>query len=105
MKIHNKLIRDKIPEIIEATGEKAVTRVLDRAEFISELETKLLEEAKEVRETPIEKKAEELADVFEVMDALVEALGFTKEQVLEIKREKRQARGGFLKRLFLERTE
>ncbi len=103
MKIFRKLIRDKIPEIIAQNGEKAITRVLDDAEFLAALENKLLEEVQEMRQGA-EKKME-LADIYEVLDALIQAYGFSEEEILQIKAKKRTERGGFEKRLFLEGTE
>ena len=104
MKIFRKLIRDRVPEIIAANGEKAVTRVLDEAEFVTALENKLLEEVQEMRANKAERKIE-IADIYEVLDALIQAYGFSKEEIMQLKEEKRQKRGGFEKRLFLEGTE
>ena len=104
MKVFRKLVRDRIPEIISANGEKAVTRVLDEAEFVTALENKLLEEVQEMRASKAERKVE-IADIYEVLDALIRAYGFSKEEIMALKEKKRQERGGFEKRLFLEGTE
>ena len=104
MKTFRKLVRDRIPEIIAANGEKAVTHVLDEAEFVTALENKLLEEAQEMRANKAERKIE-IADIYEVLDALIAAYGFSKDEIMKLKAEKRQERGGFEKRLFLEGTE
>ena len=103
MRTFRKLVRDRIPEIIAANGEKAVTRVLDDAEFLTALEHKLLEEVQEMRQNKAERKVE-LADIYEVLDALIQAYGFSKGEILEIQNKKRQERGGFDRRLFLEGT-
>ncbi len=103
MKMFRKLIRDRIPEIIAANGEKAVTHVLDDAEFFQALENKLLEEVQEMRLGT--EKETEIADIYEVLDALILAYGFSKEKIFEIQKKKREERGGFEKRIFLERTE
>ena len=103
MKTFRKLIRDRIPEIMAANGEKAVTRVLSDEEFLTALENKLLEEVQEMR-TGADKKME-LADIYEVLDALIQVYGFSQEEILELKKKKRMERGGFEKRLFLEGTE
>jgi len=103
MKTFRKLIRDRIPEIIAASGEKAVTRVLSGEEFLTALENKLLEEVQEMRLG--QDKKMEIADIYEVLDALIQAYGFSKEEILELKKKKRQERGGFEKKLFLEGAE
>lgn len=70
--IFNKLVRDKIPEIILADNRQPVTRILDDVEFKSELEKKLLEEYREVlATTDSDDRVEELADMIEVFSALV----------------------------------
>lgn len=104
MKVFRKLVRDRIPEIIAANGEKAITRVLDEAEFVTALENKLLEEVQEMRASKAECKVE-IADIYEVLDALIRAYGFSKEEIMALKEKKRRERGGFEKRLFLEGTE
>ena len=104
MKIFRKLIRDRIPEIIAANGEKATTRVLNDAEFVTALENKLLEEVQEMRANKAERKME-IADIYEVLDALIATYGFSKEEIWELQMKKRQERGGFDRRLFLEGTE
>ena len=74
MPIHNKLVRDKIPEIIENTGKKAYCHVLAEEEYLSELDKKLNEECVEYQ---VDKSLEELADMLEVMYAIAEARGFS----------------------------
>lgn len=73
MVIHNKLVRDKIPEIIEKSGKKAITRTLTQEEYLSELDRKLNEECEEYQ---ADKSLEELADMLEVMYAIAEARGY-----------------------------
>lgn len=104
MKLFRKLVRDKIPEVIAANGEKAVTRVLDDAEFVKAPEAKLLEEVQEMRQDKAERKIE-IADIFEVLDALIKAYGFSKEEIMALKEKKRLERGEFEKKLFLEGVE
>lgn len=103
MKVFRKLIRDRIPEIIAADGGKAVTRVLDNAEYRVALEHKLLEEVQELRHGA--NKAEEIADIYEVLDALIAANGFSARDLQALKKKKRAERGGFEKRFFLESVE
>lgn len=64
MKIHNKLVRDKIPEIIEKENRRPITKILSKEEYISELNKKLQEEFKEYLE---DNNVEELADIVEVI--------------------------------------
>ena len=96
--VYNKLVRDKIPDIIRSCGEIPNIRILEQEEYLSHLEAKLDEE---VREYHRDKNAEELADILEVVYALAEALGCTKEELMEIYRHKHDDRGGFEKRIFL----
>lgn len=100
--IYGKLVRDRIPEIIEAEGSKAKVRVLDESELVSALTAKLVEEAEELRQAPPGDRLGELADVYEVLAALVGTLGLTDEQVQEAARLKRTERGGFSRSLWLE---
>lgn len=92
VKIYNKLVRDKIPKIIEADGKKCEIRIAEKEELIELLEAKLMEEAAEFSEA---KNLEELADLMEVVFGLAKALGYSEEELLEMRNEKREARGGF----------
>ena len=98
MVVYNKLVRDQIPDMIRAQGEKPVIRILDTEEYLQHLEAKLDEEVGEYHR---DKNVEELADVLEVVYALAEAIGCTKEELMQIYRKKHDARGGFEKRIFL----
>lgn len=73
MKIYNKLVRDKIPQIIEAEGNKYEIRIADKDEHYELLEAKLQEEVKEYLDG---KNLEELADVMKVLFGLAENLGY-----------------------------
>ena len=95
---HNKLVRDRIPEIIEASGKTCVTEVLSREAYLQALDAKLNEELAEYQES---KSLEELADLLEVMGAVVKARGYTWEDLTRIREEKRAARGAFDKRIML----
>ena len=90
---YNKLIRDKIPEMIEQNGGNAVIRQLSQEEFVRFLEMKLDEEVGEYHR---DKTVEELADILE---------GCTKEELLAVYNEKHEKRGGFEKRLLLIESE
>lgn len=97
-KQYHKLVRDRIPEIIEGTGKTCRTKILDDAEYLQLLDEKLNEELAEYQES---KSLEELADLLEVMEAVVTARGYTWKQLQEVKAEKKAARGGFAKKLLL----
>lgn len=102
---HNKLVRDKIPEIICASGNHCEISTLNDAEYIEALREKLVEEAQETAIAPPEELAQELADVMEVVDALMTATGIEPEKVREIQKEKRSGRGGFDNKIKLLWTE
>ncbi|MEO0759754.1 MAG: nucleoside triphosphate pyrophosphohydrolase [Cyanobacteria bacterium J06648_16] len=91
-----KLVRDGIPRLIAEAGKACETRVLGEAEYRRALRAKLLEEAEEVQaaETVADVVAE-LADVAEVMAALMDAYGIDPAQVRLAQDAKRAERGGF----------
>lgn len=98
MTVYNKLVRDKIPEMIRAQGQCPITEVLPEEEYRRRLEAKLDEEVREYHES---KTTEELADILEVLLAINTAAGGTTEELLSVYREKHQARGGFERRILL----
>ena len=102
IKIYNKLVRDKIPEIIEGEGKKCVIETLGDFEFLVALDAKLDEELKEYHE---DRSVEELADMLEVIYAAALARGYTKEALEKIRLEKADARGTFEKKYFLRKVE
>ncbi|MEK7630993.1 MAG: nucleoside triphosphate pyrophosphohydrolase [Patescibacteria group bacterium] len=104
MKIFRKLVRDNVPEIMIKDGSKPTTRVLAEPEYLKALDDKLLEEVQELRHGDEDRK-EEMADIYEVLDAMAKVHGFSKEDILRIQEEKRTRRGGFEKRIFLESAE
>lgn len=105
-KVFQKLVRDKIPEIIQKNGEVAYTRILEEEEYRSCLFQKLQEESSEViHAEDASERLEELADVLEVLTSIAELEGGSIEQVQEIAKTKRLKRGGFQKRVFLEKAE
>ena len=95
---YNKLVRDKMPALIEGQGERPILRILDEAEYAGCLERKLDEE---VAEFHTEHNAEELADILEVVFALAESIGCSKETLMDVYRQKHDRRGGFKDRIFL----
>lgn len=102
MPTYNKLVRDRIPEIIENTGKNFSTRVLDNKEYIQELKKKSFEELQEYVETNNNQDAiEELADVLEIIHALAEYHGASIEEVERVRKQKAEKRGGFKEKIFL----
>ena len=95
---YNKLVRDKIPAIMESQGQTPETMILDQTHYTYFLEAKLDEETAEFHK---EKNLEELADILEVVYALAENLGKSREELQEVYEEKHQERGGFRDRIFL----
>ena len=102
MPSYQKLVRDKIPEIIEAAGKKPVTHILDEASYLAELDRKLNEECAEYQES---KSMEELADMLEVMFAIAEARGSSVAELEAIRQKKAVERGGFCDRIYLDGVE
>lgn len=98
IKQYNKLVRDRIPEIIEAGGAACVTEVLSDEMYLRMLDAKLDEELAEYHEDPV---LEELADLMEVIYAVAQARGYTPEELETVRREKACARGAFAQKLLL----
>ena len=105
MTAYNKLVRDRIPKIIENSKLIAVTRRLDTREYVQALKSKLLEEATELVQasTKLETTAE-AADIIEVLEALCRAQGIQMSDVAAMQEEKRAQRGGFDCRVYLIET-
>jgi predicted house-cleaning noncanonical NTP pyrophosphatase (MazG superfamily) len=101
----NKLVRDRIPEVIQKAGRRCETKILSESEYRLALRQKLLEEAEEVRTASDSKLAEELADVLEVVEALMESQGISAEEVASKRDRKRAERGGFERKILLLWTE
>lgn len=95
---YNKLVRDRIPEIIEADGKICVYEILSDEDYIALLDQKLNEELAEYQES---KSLEELADLLEVMQAVVKARGWTLEELEQVRISKAAERGGFKKKILL----
>ena len=103
-RVYNKLVRDRIPEIIIANDETPVTRILDDADYKKSLEEKLYEEYEEVLSAEGSERCEELADMIEVIRALAKLENKSLEEIVEIADEKREKRGGFEEKIFLEKV-
>lgn len=98
IKTYNKLVRDRIPEIIEASGKSCVTEILPDEAYLRMLDTKLDEELAEYH---ADQNIEELADLMEVIRACAVARGYTIEQLEQVRAEKTAKRGGFEKKILL----
>lgn len=96
--VYNKLVRDKIPEIIKSSGKNPVTELMDETAYKKALDQKLLEETKEYLESGSE---EELADIAEVFYSILAARGISINEIEQLRAEKAAERGGFEQRIFL----
>lgn len=99
---YNKLVRDRIPEIIEASGKTCKTVSLNDVEYLRMLDAKLDEELAEYHK---DQSIEELADLLEVIRATAIARGYTVEELEQLRAQKMQARGAFEKKFFLYEVE
>lgn len=99
--IYNKLIRDKIPEIIQKDGKKYEVVVLQDSEFDEALRNKLIEESQEVIKADDETLLAELADLQEIILALMSFHGIEQEEFETVRLQRLQTRGGFEKKLKL----
>ncbi|SHH95673.1 nucleoside triphosphate pyrophosphohydrolase [Clostridium grantii] len=101
MKIYNKLVRDKIPNVIQAAGKDFDCHIADKSEAYSLLLKKLDEEILEFKE---DKNLEELADILEVVISLANNLGYSQEELIKAQLLKLESRGGFSKNIVLEKV-
>jgi predicted house-cleaning noncanonical NTP pyrophosphatase (MazG superfamily) len=100
-KIYNKLVRDKIPQIVKQDNKVPIIHVATEQEVKPLLFQKLTEELEEFKATPNE---EELADILEVIEGMAHAFNLDMDKVLKVKAEKLEKRGGFNERIFLEKV-
>lgn len=101
MKEYNKLVRDKIPEIISNDNKKFDMHTVDNDEAIKLLSKKLNEEVSEFQSN---NNIEELADIIEVAFSLAKKLGYSEEELIKARDEKREKRGSFDKNIVLDRV-
>ena len=101
IKMYNKLVRDRIPEIIGASGKTCSTRIMSDDEYLAMVDAKLDEELAEYHET---QNLEELADLLEVVYAAATARGYTLTQLERVRAAKAESRGAFTKKVFLEQV-
>lgn len=99
---YKKLVRDNIPDIIQASGKTPITYIATHEEYEKALLDKLSEEVSEFRES---ESPDELADILEVVDAICEFRGLEKDELQQIKETKAKKRGKFSKRIILDSVE
>lgn len=95
---YNKLVRDRIPEIIASDGKTCVCETLSDEDYLRLLDAKLTEELSEYQESH---SLEELADLLEVLRAVAKARGWTWEDLEQVRQDKAAERGGFEKKILL----
>ncbi len=98
---YNKLVRDKIPEIIKSKGDIPLTHIASNEEYQQKLKEKLQEEVNEFLE---DNNEEELADILEVIYALCDLYEFDKIKLEQLRKEKAEKRGGFKDKIILDET-
>ena len=101
-KNYNKLIRDKIPELIEESGRQVSTKKLSQEEYLQALIDKIVEEINDYRSSENE---EEIADIYEVLDCLVELKEYEPMHIDYLRMKKRDAQGSYKDRILLEYVE
>ncbi len=99
---YNKLVRDKIPKIIEADGKRCKTEVLSDEEYLKMVDRKLDEELAEYHK---DQNVEELADLLELIYAAALARGCSGYELEQIRQEKAEKRGAFQKKILLREVE
>ncbi|NLM54429.1 MAG: nucleoside triphosphate pyrophosphohydrolase [Firmicutes bacterium] len=100
MAVYEKLVRDRIPDIIQAKGKDCRFSRVSGEQLMSGLEAKLSEEIQEFIDSG--RDLEELADILEVVDGLASHLGSSFEEIMKLKQKKRNERGGFQEGIWLE---
>lgn len=106
MPVYNKLVRDRIPQIIEASGKSFTMRMLTSHEQLGEIKNKMHEEVLEFQQAVNEKDAlEELADILELVYAALDVYGSSDEELEAVRQRKRDMRGGFAEGIYLMEVE
>ena len=95
---YNKLVRDKIPQLIEESGRSYTSRTLDEKEYFDALIDKVIEEIEEYRISGLE---EEIADVYEALDCLIELKGYEPMHIDYLQLIRKEARGSFKEKILL----
>lgn len=103
MKEYNKLVRDKIPEIIKKSGSKCTYHIAENdSEYLEKLHEKLQEEILEFKTKP---SVDEFIDVMQVLESISNFYNFHIDMIKDEKKYKKSKRGGFEKRIILESTD
>ena len=103
---YDKLIRDRIPEIIKEAGWLPTVKILKKSEFLNAIKKKVFEEAGELIQSKDKKGiVDEIVDIQELLDVLAAEIKLTKSELKKLQADKRKKRGGFKKRLFLIKEE
>lgn len=103
---YNKLVRDKIPQIIAASGKKAQTSILDDTRYTGALKNKMVEEAHELVEAQSRTDVlNELADLDELIRATAAHHGISSAELKQARLHKFAERGGFQQKIFLHQVE
>lgn len=106
MPYHDKLVRDRIPDIIKDAGKRFTTSVLEESDYLAQLDRKLEEELAEyLASKDVPSQIEELVDILEVVYAIAEAKGITVEEFEAIRYKKAKKKGAFKDRVFLKWVE
>ena len=101
-KVYNKLVRDRIPEIIQAAGRECAIEILSELDYQQALQQKLIEEAQEAATAdPTSTLIQELADLYEVIDTLMTVHQIDRSTILQVQAKRRSERGGLDQRIFL----
>lgn len=98
---YNKLVRDRVPEIIRKKGGNPIIYIADKKEYWRKLKEKLIEEIKEFNK---DERIEEMADILETINAVIDYKRFNRRKLELIKNKKAKERGGFKKRIILEES-
>jgi predicted house-cleaning noncanonical NTP pyrophosphatase (MazG superfamily) len=98
---HNKLVRDKIPDLIKTKGQKAVIHIASDEEYWQRLKEKLQEEVKEFCES---ENQEEIADILEVLNAICDFKNINKDHLELLRQQKAEIRGSFKDKIILDET-
>ncbi|MBU2561784.1 MAG: nucleoside triphosphate pyrophosphohydrolase [Nanoarchaeota archaeon] len=98
---HNKLVRDRIPEIIREDNHVPVTHIAGDEEYWQKLKEKLEEEVKEFQDS---EEVKELADILEVINAICNHKGIDKDMLEQLRKERAEKRGAFKRKIILEET-
>ncbi|WP_349410105.1 nucleoside triphosphate pyrophosphohydrolase [Pseudalkalibacillus sp. SCS-8] len=103
MRVYNKLVRDRIPEIIAKSGDEYRAEILSDDVYKTMLEVKAAEELEEYRQANTRtERIEELADVLEVIYSLAGANGCSVEKLETVRKKKKEQKGGFSQKIFLQ---